>query len=370
MYHTCLFCNADLGANAVIEAFPVGRRLAFDGEKGRLWVVCRRCERWNLTPMEERWEAIEACERAFRGTTLRVSTDNIGLARVKEGLELVRIGRALRPEMAAWRYGDQFGRRQRKFLALGAVGVAAGAAVVAFGPWSALLSLSAGGVLNVANGVRGAKRAWNRQVVSKLRLANGERMELTRAQVENAQLRSDREHGWALRIEVPKSREVKLFGRTVGRRDERSELPWDDEVEDVKGLRITGGDALRVASAILPRINKGGAGRHAVQEGVALLEAAKAPEHLLSQVARSAMRESRIALVSNRSAGAIAGLPHPQRLALEMAVNEDVERRALEGELRLLEAAWRDAEEVAKIADDLFLPAGIDERLEALRRPR
>src|SRR5438046_6514870 len=100
MYSTCLFCNEDLGSNEIIEQFPVGRRLAFDASKGRLWVVCRKCERWNLTPLEERWEAIEECERLFAGTRLRVSTDNIGLAKLREGLELVRIGDALRPEMA------------------------------------------------------------------------------------------------------------------------------------------------------------------------------------------------------------------------------------------------------------------------------
>ena len=71
--------------------------------------MCRRCGRWNLTPIEERWEAIEQCERMFRSTKLRVSTDEIGLAKVKEGLELVRIGEPQRPEFAAWRYGDQFG---------------------------------------------------------------------------------------------------------------------------------------------------------------------------------------------------------------------------------------------------------------------
>ena len=114
MYRTCLFCSNDLGRNEAVEHFPVGRRLAFDAAKGRLWVVCRRCERWNLTPLEERWEAIEECERAFRATRLRVSTDEIGLARLKEGLELVRIGEPQRPEMAAWRYGDQFGRRRRR----------------------------------------------------------------------------------------------------------------------------------------------------------------------------------------------------------------------------------------------------------------
>jgi hypothetical protein len=54
MYSTCLFCNKGLGANEAVEAFPVGRRLAFDQARGRLWVVCRKCEKWNLTPLEER----------------------------------------------------------------------------------------------------------------------------------------------------------------------------------------------------------------------------------------------------------------------------------------------------------------------------
>jgi hypothetical protein len=61
VYRTCLFCSSDLGANEAIEKFPVGRRLAFDPARGRLWVVCRACDRWNLTPLEERWEAIEQC---------------------------------------------------------------------------------------------------------------------------------------------------------------------------------------------------------------------------------------------------------------------------------------------------------------------
>jgi len=72
-----MFCQKPLGSNEVIETFPVGRRLAFDAARGRLWVVCRKCERWNLSPLEERWEAVEDCERIFRGTRVRVSTENI-----------------------------------------------------------------------------------------------------------------------------------------------------------------------------------------------------------------------------------------------------------------------------------------------------
>src|SRR5436305_11924164 len=132
MYRTWLSCAQDLGSNETIEHCTVGRRLAFDAAKGRLWVVCRSCERWNLAALEERWEAIEECERAFRGTRLRVSTDQIGLAKLREGLELVRIGDPQRPEMAAWRYGDQFGRRRRrKYLIAGGVVVVASTVVVA-----------------------------------------------------------------------------------------------------------------------------------------------------------------------------------------------------------------------------------------------
>lgn len=40
----------------------------------------RHCDRWNLVPVEDRWEAVEACERAFRSTRLRFSTANIGVA--------------------------------------------------------------------------------------------------------------------------------------------------------------------------------------------------------------------------------------------------------------------------------------------------
>src|SRR5574338_977377 len=144
MYSTCIFCHSALEANGSIEHFPVGRRLAFDPERGRLWVICRRCRQWNLSPAEERWEAIEECERAYRDTKLRVSTDQIGLARLASGVELVRIGRPQRPEFAAWRYGDQLGQRRRSALiktgvglgALGALvvgGVAAGVGIGSFG---------------------------------------------------------------------------------------------------------------------------------------------------------------------------------------------------------------------------------------------
>ena len=50
-------------------------------------------------------------------------------------------------------------------------------------------------------------------------------------------------------------------------------------------------------------------------------------------------------------------LSHSEAVALEMALHEDAERQALAGQLALLTAAWREAEEIAAIADSLFLPA-------------
>ena len=156
MYSTCMFCKQPLGANEVVETFPVGRRLAFDAAKGRLWVVCRNCQRWNLTPLEERWEAVETCEKLFRGTTIRTSSENIGLARHPEGMELVRIGEPLRPEFAAWRYGDQFGKRRRRTI------INWTAAVLGLGTGVALAG-AAGGLAGAGLAFQGANYAslWN-----------------------------------------------------------------------------------------------------------------------------------------------------------------------------------------------------------------
>ena len=59
----------------------------------------------------------------------------------------------------------------------------------------------------------------------------------------------------------------------------------------------------------------------------------------------------------------LALLPSELRLAIEMALHEDAERRALEGELAALEGEWRLAEEIAGIADELLLPDAARARL-------
>src|ERR1044071_6664747 len=171
MYATCLFCNKPLGSNEALETFPVGKRLAFDAAKGRLWVVCPSCERWNLSPLEERWEAIEQAEKLYRDTRLRVATDNIGLAKLREGTTLVRIGQPLRPEFAAWRYGDEFGRRRRRQILIAGGGVAALGVLVTAGI-SAGVSIGGFGWImarSAASIIKGSPDA----VVAKIRTESG-----------------------------------------------------------------------------------------------------------------------------------------------------------------------------------------------------
>jgi len=322
MYSTCLFCNRPLGENEVIEHFPVGRRLAFDGEKGRLWVVCRKCERWNLTPLEERWEAIEECEREFRATRTRMSTDEIGLARLREGLELVRIGEPLRPEFAAWRYGDQFGRRRRRAMIWTGAGVVAVGAVV-------IGSAALGG--GVVGGVHMIPQAMaNIPVRARIRTKDGRVLKVRRQNLEKARFLIDPEQpGWSVYVKHAKGEET-----------------------------FEGEEAVRVTGLLLPGLNEMIGTKPVIQEAVDRIEETGDPEAYLNTVSDEVRRQvvrDRDALFKKKP-GLINRLPKPTKLAIEMAVHEEHERRALAGELLALETAWREAEEIAQIADDMFVP--------------
>jgi hypothetical protein len=362
MYAICLFCNSDLGRNEALEHFPVGRRLAYDAAKGRLWVVCRRCERWNLTPLEERWEAIEECERHYSATRLRVSTDNIGLARLREGLELVRVGRPQRPEFAAWRYGDQFGRRRRRHLIYTAAGVAAVAGLVVAGPASGLIAGGSWGLWHGANALHDLYQA--RRVRLRLKLPGiAQPVIIRKRHLEDARLVSVPETGgWLLHVAHERTMAHGLWRRALS--DPRpAPTPYGGPHE----LSVLAGeDALRAAGQLLPKLNAAGARAAQVQHAVRLIEEVGDPAVLFAIQAGRARPGPR----SRRSEGRgliIGELPTEVRLALEMAAHEEAERRALEGELALLEEAWREAEEIAAIADDMFLPGEVPKQLERLR---
>jgi len=337
--------------NEALAAFPVGRRLAFDPAKGRLWVVCKQCERWNLSPLEERWEAIEECERLYRDTRRRVSTDNIGLAALRNGTELVRIGEPLRPEFAAWRYGDQFGRRRRRQMLIAGGGVAAFGAIVVGG---AVVGVGVGGFgWMMAKAVRTIVEGSPEKVVAKI-------------QTESAGLVHVRRRHLAETAIVPG-----LGG------------PFAIDLRFKNGrAHFEGREAERIASIVVPQVNRYGGAKDAIADAVNLIEESRGTERFLERVARrtpalissssSSWRDRRWQRgrgLAGRggSTGGLFALPTSERLALEMALHEEAERKVLEGELSELERAWREAEEIAAISDDMFVTPGIRGTIERLR---
>ncbi|HEX6307756.1 MAG TPA: hypothetical protein VFZ69_06170 [Longimicrobiales bacterium] len=348
MYSTCLFCNSVLGRNEALYDFPVGRRLAFDARKGRLWVVCRQCERWNLTPLEERWEAIEEAERQFRAARQRVSTENIGLTRLPDGTELVRIGEPLRPEYAAWRYGDQFGRRRRRQILIAGGGLGAFGAVLAGGAMAGVSVAVFGGA--IANAINTIVHGRADQVVSRIRTDSAGTIAVRRRHLAETRLVPG--------TDTPLALDVRFKGGEA---------------------RLEGREALRVAGSLMPQVNRYGGKQELVKSAVGVLDEAGGADGYLERLSRYAADATAVPLKRSkrkpRQSGwtgaytsGLFGLSPPDRLALEMALHEEAELRALRGELAELERAWRDAEEIAAIADEMFIPSPIQSALDRLRR--
>jgi hypothetical protein len=267
----------------------------------------------------------------------------------------------MRPEFAAWRYGDQFGRRQRRNLLM------VGGAVVGGG--AALAGAAAIGVSLVA--IAPAFHVLN--MVSLVRMAQTN-LGVTYptpdgrwfAPVGMPRLvsRGDVPEGWGLLyghrgvFDTPKRPPATSVREWFRNNSNNSNLPLGE-------LHIRGNDAATIMRRVLPRVNRAGASRGTVAEGVGLIEAAGGPEVFGTWAATQ--RGVWAARQTFGDTGDLAYIPAPARLAFEMAMHEDNERRALEGELAALEAAWQQADEIAKIADDMFVAPNVEARLEALR---
>src|SRR6186997_3007196 len=91
MFHTCAFCNARLGGDGGPSGLGVGKRFAFDEWRGRLWVVCPACARWNLAPFDDRIEHVDAVARAAATGRVVAATAQVALIRWN-AYELIRVG--------------------------------------------------------------------------------------------------------------------------------------------------------------------------------------------------------------------------------------------------------------------------------------
>jgi hypothetical protein len=346
MYATCLFCHSRLGRNESIEHFPVGRRLAFDAGKGRLWVICPGCGRWNLSALEERWEAIEECERTFRASRTRVTTDQIGMARLPEGCELVRIGAPLRPEFAAWRYGRRFARRRARATIVGAsAAVAAGVGAVAFAP---ILLPAMSGALSIML-LPGITTVFGvAPVFGVLTLRDYLKYDRVIGRLVYRRNPEAAPRTVTVRVNHLDNAELKVTGRDPA--DVSLDVPHDDGWAHYEGI-----EAMQAVSTLLTGVNYFGAAPAQVQDAVRRVdELGDSANYLRSASTIGDARHMRLTSVLNAMRGLHAlRLSSTECLALEMALNEESERRALEGELALLEAAWRDAEAIASVADSI-----------------
>ena len=366
MFATCIHCQHTLGANALLETLPVGRRIAFDEAAGRLWVICGHCARWNLVPFESRYEAIEACERLFRDTRLRMSTGQIGLAKTSEGTELVRIGAPQRPEMAAWRYAGSLAKRRLRFavrtapLTIGLAGIMQVMPMLStFGGISFLVYAPA----MLGSGL--TLRHLKRRRLATLQLAD-RAVDLSRNVVGGIRVDASDPDGMRVLLPTVETQRIALdaLGPVFGETDatvivDGVRAKDDEDADRLQRYLNIGGDIAPLLRVILPIANEAGAPPPVIENAVGLLSTYDAdPRQILFGRRKDWRAAKRLTL---------ATVSEPRRLALEMALHEESERRWLAGELRTLEAEWARAEEIAAIADGLVPSAHVEARLDALR---
>jgi len=310
MYRTCAFCNGKLDGDGGPSGLGVGRRLAFDEWRGRLWVICPKCTRWNLAPLDDRLERIEGLARAAHQGRVAAATEQVALIRW-QGYDLVRVGKPPRLEFAAWRYGERLKARRREQLKLMvpltvatvglavAVNVAAGGSVGVF-------------VWNMPNIAKAMYTGIiGRRAVGLIEPPICERcgsvMQLKAKHVAHARVVPDTKAGLGLVLSCPSCRS--------------------------EGAMLVGADAhaaLRQGLTYLALVRRG---RERAADAARLVEGAGGPERLIHDVARRELT--------------LRSLAPERRLALEMAVDEQAEVEALERQ-------WKEAEEIAEIADGLL----------------
>jgi hypothetical protein len=309
-----------------------------------VWVLCPSCRSWNLTPLEERWEAVEAAERLFEDAALGARTENISLGRVREGLELIRIGRADRPEFAGWRFGRQLVSRRRRFWK--GMGLAGVSGLVGFGISVPLIAsgLTIGPFVPSAwvlgGGAVDALRTHGTMRSPAAKAPNGETLsyyDITRSRL----VRTESDEGWGI-----------VVARKHG-----------------SDLLVTGRAARRMLRIGMPWINVWGSSGREVRDAVAHVEEFGSPEAIF-RCAAETLKDASSWQIARGKSGVIAAAPRRTILALEMAANEETERAALAGEMHLLEEEWRHAEELAAIADRLLFPRRLEKRLKQLKAGR
>ena len=339
MWTHCIVCAKDLGSNKEVEHFQVGSRLAFDLTKGRLWAVCPHCNRWNLTPLEERWEALEELERLWESTPAKAASETIGLARLRSGMEVVRVApESVDGEVAWWRWGRGGAKWWQGLEGVPAgftamTGVTVSVALMGGAPLGLAVALAAGFGLPIAGlSWYAVKEGFDEAnpVARGSGPSTVTRRELVRSGLET----TDDELGWSIHLNRFVSEPVQ--GRFFQSR--RLEYAWEE---------FSGDDAKNLARRAFPMLNRKKADHSAIYDALKLIAENGGAQDYLRAAAAEKPRWVKF-----------RDYPTPMKLALEMVLFQEEERVALEGELEHLTAAWEEAEALAEISDNLITPKG------------
>jgi hypothetical protein len=264
------------------------------------------CGRWNLAPFEERWEALEELERFAAGRArVLARTENVALL-TSAGLDVVRVGQAKLAEEAWWRYGRDMLRRRRSAALLVALDL------LIFPIFTPLARHQAfGRFAYVGEGRCGACGVSSVYRVTHQEVGRGR-----------------------LSLDDAGRPMLGLWCASCG------------ASEPGAGLTLTGHDAARVMRAFLAHAHFGGAPRGVVGEAADAIDAAGSAGDYVCEVARGGPWLWQLEQAAPRS------------LALEIALNDDAERRLLRAEARAVEKQWEEEERIAAIADRelVFLP--------------
>ena len=314
MFTRCLTCYTPFATNDVLQDMPHARRVAFDAQRGRLWAVCDACARWTLAPIESRWETLEELSSLITSPRARLlkSGENISLVHA-DGLDIVHVGRAGLREESWWRYGHELHAREeraRKVVRRGKV-------------IDGILMLAIAGIpywghsnpntwLNRARRRSFGRTAWRGEsqcetcgrVLSSLEFKNLDRVRLI----------DDTE---ALHLRY-------LCTRC-------------DPQDQTTGHRFSSVTSEHMLRRVLAWQNFAGAGDDGINSAISLLGHYPEPAALIRDM-------------SQQHVG-ITSLKVRASLALEIALNTDVEARQLANEVAALEERWREEEELASIID-------------------
>ena len=325
MFSRCLFCHKPFPENGQLAHMPHGRRIAFDPVRGRLWTICEGCHRWTLCPMENRQEALYELERIVRDHARPLThTANIQLFHAGP-LTLIRVGSAGLVEQAWWRYGRELQKRKDSFESPRSRVTAYTFGALAF--VGDLLGLGDGDVsidwedTPVADVLRWRRFGW---------AAWHGRETCPYCHSTLVALRYDL--SWWV---YPLQGEDGRLG--LGIPCQRCD-PWTPD----KVYELHGDVAENTLRRVLAYQNIMGASERKITD---------AARHIESLGSAGAF-----ALEATRGRESLWKMGTVRTVALEIALNETVEQRMLDLEVKQLEFLWRKEEELARIIDEELTP--------------